>query len=447
MARPPLSSFEKRPPLDSFASSSVTSAQTTPTQSSLSDKIWNGLATTGSVLNKVLPGKQIGESIGTLAGYGITAGKEALGLAPQGATAAYDLSSPTLLQTAADAASAGLTVGSMGLGTAGSLAARTATGATLGAGLGGTRAVAEGKEAKDVAKATAIGGAVGGAIPIIGEGFRQFGKLLGVTGDKIQTSVIKPTQADIKDGFKIETLKKYNLGGSLKQTLEKTDLQLDDLTRQLNQKLADADSAVDLNKVYENTAKRVLGGKLEQFGSNTSMDRAIEQLRNEVVTVSGQNGIVTVPEAQLIKRASGHFGAWYYGAPDPDATARQKVYDIFYNEMKTAIEKGSPEGVKEINKQLSELIPVMNALIRRIPVAERNSALSLTDMITLATATVEPRALALTLANFASKSGTVGAALSRVGEKIAKPSRQPIQNILRTGFTNLLGLKGRESKQ
>jgi hypothetical protein len=161
------------------------------------------------------------------------------------------------------------------------------------------------------------------------------------------------------------------------------------------------------------------------------MEGAIEKLRNEISSVSGQNGLVSIPEAQLVKRASGHFGAWTYGVPTPEATASQKVYNTFYNELKTAIEEGSPDGVKAINKEISNLIPVMNALIRRIPVAERNSAISLTDIITLSAASLEPRALALSLANFASKSGRVGALLGKApkaGDTVKKgiESLEPI---------------------
>lgn len=55
-------------------------------------------------IQNFFPGRQVGQAIGTLAGYGITAGKEALGFAPKGATAAYDLSAPSPLQVAGDVA-------------------------------------------------------------------------------------------------------------------------------------------------------------------------------------------------------------------------------------------------------------------------------------------------------------------------------------------------------
>lgn len=304
----------------------------------------------------------------------------------------------------------------------------------IGAVSGAGTAAASGGGVKEVVRQAGRGGALGFALgagtKLAQKGIQKIGDLIGKSGNKIQTSVIKPSKADIEDGFKIETVNKYKLGGSLTKSFEKTDQTIDDLSRKLNTKLASSNESIDLNRAYERTAKKLLGNKLQNFGANASMDRALDQLRGEIVHVSGKNGLVSIPEGQLVKRASGHFGAWEFGKLDPDATARQKVYSAFYNVMKEMIEEASPEGVKEINKQLSELIPVMNALIRRIPVAERSSALSLTDIISLSTATVEPKALSLSLLNLASKSGAVGAGLSKAGPAISGGAKSAFEGVV-----------------
>lgn len=370
----------------------------------------------GSVVNKIFPGGKVGQSIGTLAGYGITAGKEKLGLAPKGATAAYDLSAPSPLQVGGDVAQGAAMVAGARLPGAKTILGKAAQFGGLGAVSGGASAIAQGKSASEVAKATgrglAVGALTGATFGVLEKAVRGAGSALGKTGEKIQYSVIKPSQADVKDGFSIDTIKKYNLGGSLQDTLKKTDSTMDDLTRELNTKLKDSNTSINLNRVYENTAKRIFGDKFAGFGSNTQMSNAVERLREEVLYSSGPNGIVSVPEAQIIKRAAGHYGAWQYGVTDPSAKASEKIYNTFYNELKTEIERSSPAGVREINKKLSELIPVMNAVIRRIPVAQRNQALSLTDIITLTGATLDPRALGLSALNLASKSGRVGNLLS-----------------------------------
>lgn len=368
------------------------------------------LEKTARVVNDVLriPGKQAGQAIGTLAGYALSPNKET-----------YDLSAPSPLQVAGDVAKGAAFVAGAKLPIASSIAGKAAQFGGIGAVSGAGQGAIEEKDAVGIAtqalKEGATGAAVGAAFGVAEKGLKALGSLLGKTGDKIQTSIIKPSQADIKDGFSLETVKKYNLGGSLKTTFAKTDTKLDELSKQLNTKLGQSNAAIDLNEAYERTAKKLLGNKLESFGSNAQMEGAIEKLRNEILAVSGNNGLVSIPEAQLVKRASGHFGAWSFGVPTPEATASQKVYSAFYNELKTTIEKNSPEGVRQINQEISKLIPVMNALIRRIPVAERNATLSLTDIISLTGAAVDPRALSISLINLASKSGTVGAALGKVG--------------------------------
>lgn len=353
------------------------------------------------LLNQVAEGKITQEDVEKIIGKTATT-KEILGSA---------------IQTGATAIAATVPV-------AGSILGKAAQFGGIGALSGAGGALERGEGIGGVARGAALSSLAGAGIGVgtgLGEkGFKAFGRFLGRTGEKIQTSIIKPTQADIRDGFSIQTVNKYKLGGSLQETFSKTDDLLDRLSRDLGTKIKASKSTLDLNETYEQTAKRVLGNKFESFGSNKSIDNALENLRSEIVSVSGKSGVIGIPEAQTIKRASGHLGAWFHGIPDPDATARQKVYNTFYNEIKTAIEQKSPLGVQEVNKQISELIPVMNALIRRIPVAERNATMSLGDIITLTGATLEPRALGVSLLNLASKSGKVGAFLTEKGAKFGE---------------------------
>lgn len=391
------------------------------------------LEKTTDIVTSIFPGKKVGESIGTLAGFGLSK--------LQGTSEFYDTSAPTPLQVGGDIIKGGAMIASAGISPATSIVGKTAQFAGLGAVNSLGSAVSDGKNINDVAKETGkgalIGGATGLAFGLAEKGIKGLSNLLGKAGDKIQTTVIKPSAKDIKDGFSLDTIKKYDLGGSLKQTFEKTDSKLDELSKQLSSKIKSTGKSqvIDLNKVYENTTKRLLGNKLESFGSNSQMEGAIEKLRNEISAVAGKNGLVTNAEGQTIKRAAGHFGAWVFGNPTPEATASQKVYDVFYNEMKTAIEKASPAGVKAINQEISKLIPVMNALIRRIPIAERNASLSLTDIISLSAASLNPSALSISLLNLASKSGRVGAALSKtpqLGKSVADvvQKSEPIARML-----------------
>ena len=194
---------------------------------------------------------------------------------------------------------------------------------------------------------------------------------------------------------------------------------MNDLTKQLQSKIIRSKEVVDLNQVYKRTVNNLTGGKARNFGNIGSIKRVSDNLASEIEEVS-TNGLVDVAEAQLVKQGAGTKGAWVYGSADPDASAVEKVYTAFYRELRKEIEQKASPGIREVNQQLSELIPIMNSVIRRIPVAERNNAFSLTDVLSLGFGALNPSAFALAAVNKLSKSGRVGAFLAEKGERLAK---------------------------
>lgn len=336
-----------------------------------------------------VPGEIAGAVAGTVAGGPVIRGAGTIAgeAVPAVANAASKI--PSIIRTAVGAGTAGAVAGSSEGDTTQQRLQNAATGGTIGAVTGGTLAVG--------------------------------GKILGAIGDKIMTSVIRPTARDIADGFSLDTIKNFNLGGSLNTTYTKTQAMLGDLSTQLRDKLASSKAKIDLTDVFDKTESEIstAAGKLKSFGANQKIKSALDGLQNEVLGIGGQ---LSIPDAQIVKQAAGSFGAWQYGRPDPDSKASEVVFNAFYNKLKTAIENASPPGVKEINQKISKLIPVNNALIRRMPVADRNYALSLGDLVTLAASVANPHGLALTGLNLAQKSGAVGNALSKAGSKIPKPA-------------------------
>lgn len=332
---------------------------------------------------------------------------------------------PTNKQVIGSAGKLGLTLGTLGTGgVATNLAGRAAESGIIGA----TYQALDNLENKEkVTKNVGTAAAVGAALPIAFTGAskikRLFGKATQATGEKIQTTVIKPTAADYRDGFDIKTINKYNLGGNLKQMLEKTDTRLNTLATELNKKIKAGEAPIDLNLLVSKIEKDILSNKGGNFGNAGAIRRVLANIKEEVLAVS-PTGIVDLPDAQVVKRAAGQKGAWVYGSPDPDATAIERVYTAFYRELKEDIERKAPEGVKEINKQISELIPVVDAIIRRIPVAERNNILGIGELVGLGTAAMSGiGGLGIIGASQLAKSGRFGSSLARAGSKIAQPTR------------------------
>lgn len=291
--------------------------------------------------------------------------------------------------------------------TLGSTLANTALGAVSGGVVGGV-----------------LGGATGSVKPVIGAvknattGLQKgAGNVLEKTGQKIQNTVIKPSIRDVKDGFKIENVSKYDVGGSLPETIAKTHTKMNKLSQELTTKLQGAESKLDLNKVYQDTIKSLGGDKALSFGDNSAIERVVKSLDEEIKQVS-EDGLVDLVRATNVKRGAGAKGAWAYNRPEADSSAIEKVYTAFYGKLKDEIEKVAPEGVRDINKQISELIPINNAALRRMTVEERNNALSLMDNIGLVSSIFDPKALALFGTNRLLKSGKVGNFLTKSGQKL-----------------------------
>jgi hypothetical protein len=292
---------------------------------------------------------------------------------------------------------------------------------TEGVIVGGQSAIQSGK----VDNKTITSAIVGAMFPVGGKLLSKGKGALKPVGEKIQTTVIRPSTRDIKDGFNIANVKKYNVGGSLSDTAIKTHTKINELSQKLAEKLSNSNAAVNLNKVYQETIRDILGtSKSKQFGDIGATKRVIDALKSEIEEVAGKNGLVDLVEATNIKRGAGTKGAWSFGRLEPDSSAIEKVYSKFYSKLKTAIEKAVPDGeIAEINKQISELIPISNAVLRRLPIEQRNNVIGLTDSIGLFSAIFDPRALALIGANRLSKSGRFGNFLVNLAEsKIPKTS-------------------------
>lgn len=207
---------------------------------------------TGKILNNSItrfiqaafPGKEVGQSIGTLAGYGVTAIKEKLGLVPKGTTDAYDLSAPTPLQTAADAANiVASTVGGEAIGGIETGIGRIAATAGVSALSGAAGTIAGGDNSiKDVGTNAAIGGVVGGALGGISEGVSAIkGSLASKTGDELAAMARDPN-VSTKDVAKLSPSEQEQY------YKEKTAAVKEEATNQRTSRQQSTDAALAQNK-------------------------------------------------------------------------------------------------------------------------------------------------------------------------------------------------------
>jgi len=242
-------------------------------------------------------------------------------------------------------------------------------------------------------------------------------------GSKIQLSTIKPSKADVADGFKIENIDKYNLGGNLTQTLVKSNDQLNKYRNELRTILKESDGKVDLNKILQDVGNDLNKMKTKNFGESLKIKNAFQEMFDELVYVTDGKAKIDLLTANDLKIGAGAQGAWQYGKPDIDSVAKEKVYNLLYSKIKKAIEKASGSGkVAELNKAMSEIIPIRNAVLRRIPIAQRQNPIGLLDgVIMLETLTTEnPRGLALLGARMITGSAKAGAGMKQIASGLEK---------------------------
>lgn len=281
----------------------------------------------------------------------------------------------------------------LGLARGAGLGARLAAGAGAGAIEGTASAAAHQAESAQQGKGVSLGEAAGevalnAALPVasglagagIKQGFRGGGGLLKMHGEKVATTTIKPSLKDMKDGFRIQNLYKHGLEGSLEETEEKLGQKFTALSSELAEKIKGSPEKIDMLDMLDDATKTITGNKADSFGKNSQMEKAAAFLLDEINEVA-PDGVVDMATAQKLKRGLGKLGAWEWGKTDPESSAREALANAVYSRLKKEIEDKAPEGVREINQQLAELIPIERAVTRRIPVEARNSGLSLTDVI------------------------------------------------------------------
>ena len=286
---------------------------------------------------------------------------------------------------------------------------------------GGLTAYEQEKDAKDIAKtagAYGLTGAIFGSLIQTGaEGIGAVGNILKTGGRRIQFSKIRPTGRDMADGFAKENIEKYGLYGNVSEVLEKTESQLDDLSDDLTQILKGSKEKVNLEDIFEETATKIVNQRGQNLGQNRAIERVFEDVKGEILNTYGKT--LNIPAANGLKRVAGGMGSWEYGKFDPDASAKEVVYDLIYNTLKRKIEGITPSGeVQALNKAMSEIIPIRNAAIRRIPVEMRNQVIGLKDFIGGLAAIHDPKAAGLLALNILSKSGKLAGAMSWLGGKL-----------------------------
>lgn len=366
--------------VDDFKTKYSTKEQPKPAKKDLLQKTTN-------IANKIFPGKQVGESIGTLAGLGITAAKEKLGKVPVGTTEGYDISAPTPLQVGGDIAAGAAQVAGAKIPGAKTIGGAAAQLGGLGsAGAAGT-AIAEKKPVDKVISsaitAGAIGGALGAAGKLVSKGVSALTKK---APERIYNTAIKPTLNETRSAIKFngETLGKdlidRGVSGSDKKLLTTAQEEL-------------AKNEDKLQKVLSGSKQTIRRDELTSYlddiiakKSNTpGLSNEVENVKNVINEFPEE---VTVSQANEIKRN-------IYSALndvafklDANLTTKKEAMKALAKGIKTEIENKTADEVgagvvKSINKELSVFGRLQDRAIDSIARANKNNLLGLGDIGTI----------------------------------------------------------------
>lgn len=129
--------------------------------------------------------------------------------------------------------------------------------------------------------------------------------------------------------------------------------------------------------------------------SNASQDEKLLQMA-EVDNIIGRwddvykEGKINILEAQKLKIEQGRQGNWKATGlgrvSNPKAPLEAKAHNAIYDALKVNVENKGSEGIKELNKALSEIIPMKLSAEKRMMVDKRNNFASLDDVVSTVTA-------------------------------------------------------------
>lgn len=394
----------------------------------------NGKMKTPSGIAKDVLGSAMEMGSYALGGFGATGLAEGMG-------------KTAIKELALQGAKEGALVGGMGsLGstmqdenaTAGDMLKNTVMGAGLGAGMGLAFPLAS----AGAVKSSEVGGSALKKVfnkvrnqsfageKIIPGVDKATGNILEKAGKKIQETVIKPSKKDIQGGFRIDNVEKYDLGGNLQTSFEKTQQRLNEYTAQLKKLIDEGGDAqvVNLGKLVDDLDAKYQNKGLSGLGSQRETANTIESIKKELDSIkpNWREENITLSDAIQAKRAVGSFTAFLHDPIKAGTSATEDVWNDFYMLLKNETERVAPPGLREVNKAISEIIPIQQAIIRRIPVADRNNVLGLADILGGVGMFANPASILLPLMNRLLKSGTFADILMKLGKKYAPLPRKQI---------------------
>lgn len=216
--------------------------------------------------------------------------------------------------------------------------------------------------------------------------------------ERIQQTVLRPRVGDWRSGFDIKNIEKYGVQGSVDEVLAKSQSQIDEAANQLRTLIEqgkDKGTRLNLYNVIDKAEAEIkktgspdLVSKIKPIMKEFRQWAKVESSREGVNRIGG----VDLLQAQKFKQMMGGYGDWESAADaskaliSKDERFQSRAAKAVYDVLRKEIENAGPDGIKELNRKLSDLIPIRASAANRKIVSDRNDPISLKDMISSAAA-------------------------------------------------------------
>lgn len=264
--------------------------------------------------------------------------------------------------------------------------------------------------------------------------------------------VLKPGIRDEKKGLDIEKIYEYNLdrpvagkdgktgAGGVDRWLNNSDAEINAASKEMKDRIqagADEGIRVDIPAQINAAIAPILADKL---GSKQNQKLAVfikemaDKFKKEArdLTPDG-TGRMDLMAAQYYKQNMGDLGAWHSTArkkgftiPKTESEESQAA-EILYHHLNDYIDEAAPDGIRDLNRKISDLLPIRQAAAHRKIIEDRNNRLGINDMMSFAAMLHNPLAGAgLYAVNKASKSGRAADVIYRLSERL-KGAKTPAE--------------------
>lgn len=230
--------------------------------------------------------------------------------------------------------------------------------------------------------------ALGGVLPFAGAGLTKairssLSNALAKGAERNINIEMRGGQTGANLGYNADNALKHGLIGGVSDIAEKSKLKLDELQKQARQLAKESDAKFSISEIFDPIKNGI--NKQDYPEDFENMVNLVDDLKNKYTIAYGD--IVDAPTAMKIRTKIGEKTAFVGRRDakgvtvDPNADWKEEVYNSVYGSLKNELHNKVGNELKAINQAQSEIIPVRQVALRRMPIAKSNNRLGLMDAL------------------------------------------------------------------